>query len=140
MIERKSYAKLKESYEVPHLLQVQLDSYNSFLQMGVPKTKRESNGLQAVFEEVFPIENFDKTCRVEFVNYNLERSKYDVWECQRRGMSFAAPLKVKLRLKTEKEVKEQEVYMGDLPLMTEWGTFVVNGDERVVVYPIFFRG
>ncbi|MBI4845728.1 MAG: DNA-directed RNA polymerase subunit beta [Candidatus Omnitrophica bacterium] len=133
MVERKDYAKLKEIFEVPHLLQVQLDSYMEFLQMDVPKTKKEDKGLQAVFKEVFPIENFDKTCNLEFVSYNLEPSKYDVWECQRRGMSFASPLKVKLRLKTKKETKEQEVYMGELPLMTDVGTFVINGDERVVV-------
>ncbi|MCP4649540.1 MAG: DNA-directed RNA polymerase subunit beta [PVC group bacterium] len=133
MMERKNYAKLKEVFEVPHMLQVQIDSYNDFLQMGVAKTKRASSGLQAVFEEVFPVENYDKTCRVEFMSYNLEFPKYDVWECQRRGMSYASPLKVKLRLRTPNDVKEQEVYMGELPLMTDVGTFVVNGDERVVV-------
>ncbi|MFH1094397.1 MAG: DNA-directed RNA polymerase subunit beta [Candidatus Omnitrophota bacterium] len=133
MMERKNYAKLKDIFDVPHLLQVQRDSYHEFLQLDVPKTKRENKGLHAVFNEVFPIENFDKTCRLEFLYYNLDRSKYDVWECQRRGMSFAAPLKVKLRLRTGKETKEQEVYMGELPLMTDVGTFVINGDERVVV-------
>lgn len=132
-MERKNYAKLKDIFDVPHLLQVQRDSYHEFLQLDVPKTKRENKGLHAVFNEVFPIENFDKTCRLEFLYYNLDRSKYDVWECQRRGMSFAAPLKVKLRLRTGKETKEQEVYMGELPLMTDVGTFVINGDERVVV-------
>ncbi|MDD5746868.1 MAG: DNA-directed RNA polymerase subunit beta, partial [Candidatus Omnitrophica bacterium] len=133
MIERKNYAKLKEVFEVPHLLNVQRDSYDAFLQSDIAKTKRDEKGLQAVFNEVFPIENFDKTCRLEYVSYNLEKPKYDVWECQRRGLSYAAPLKVKLRLRTPKDTKEQEVYMGELPLMTEFGTFVVNGDERVVV-------
>ncbi|MFH2137951.1 MAG: DNA-directed RNA polymerase subunit beta [Candidatus Omnitrophota bacterium] len=133
MIERKNYAKLKEVFEVPHLLQVQIDSYDSFLQFNVAKTKRTKSGLQAVFEEVFPVENYDQTCRLEFISYNLEHPKYDVWECLRRGLSYASPLKVKLRLRTPKDVKEQEVYMGELPLMTDVGTFVVNGDERVVV-------
>ena len=133
MIKRKNYAKLQDVFEVPHLLNVQLDSYYNFLQLGVSKTKREKKGLQGVFYEVFPIENFDKTCRVEFVSYNLDKPKYDVWECQRRGMSYASPLKVRLRLRTGKDTKEQEVYMGELPLMTDVGTFVINGDERVVV-------
>ena len=133
MVKRKSYAKLKESFQIPHLLQVQLESYEDFLQLNVPKTKRESVGLQTVFQEVFPIENFERTCRVEFVSYNLDTPKYEVLECLRRGLTYAAPLKVKLRLRTPKETKEQEVYMGELPLMTETGTFVINGDERVVV-------
>ncbi|MFH1460289.1 MAG: DNA-directed RNA polymerase subunit beta [Candidatus Omnitrophota bacterium] len=133
MKERKNYAKLKEVFESPHLLCVQQESYYNFLQIGVAKTKRQPIGLQAVFKEVFPVENFDKTCRLEFLSYNLEKPKYEVDECQRRGMSYAAPLKVKLRLRTGKEAKEQEVYMGDLPLMTDVGTFVINGDERVVV-------
>ncbi|MBU1044303.1 MAG: DNA-directed RNA polymerase subunit beta [Candidatus Omnitrophica bacterium] len=133
MIERKSYARLKEVFEVPHLLHVQRKSYHDFLQVGVAKTKRENKGLQSVFLEVFPIENFDKTCRLEYLYYNLEKPKYDVEECQRRGMSYAAPLKVKLRLRAGKEVKEQEVYMGELPIMTDYGTFVINGDERVAV-------
>ncbi len=134
MVERKNYAKLKYIFELPHLLQVQRESYNSFIQEGIPRSKRrQSGGLDAVFQEVFPIENFDKTCRVEYVDYTLDRSKYDVWECQRRGLTYASPLKVTLRLRTQKEVKEQEVYMGELPLMTDVGTFVINGDERVVV-------
>jgi DNA-directed RNA polymerase subunit beta len=133
MIERKNYARLKDVFEVPHLLHVQRKSYQDFLQLDVAKTKRQSRGLQSVFTEVFPIENFDKTCRLEYLYYNLERPKYDVDECQRRGMSYAAPLKVKLRLRAGKETKEQEVYMGELPLMTDYGTFVINGDERVVV-------
>ncbi len=133
MTERKSYARLKEVFEVPHLLHVQRKSYHDFLQLDVAKTKRENRGLQSVFVEVFPIENFDKTCRLEYMYYNLERPKYDVEECQRRGMSYAAPLKVKLRLRAGKETKEQEVYMGELPLMTDYGTFVINGDERVAV-------
>ncbi|MBU4306064.1 MAG: DNA-directed RNA polymerase subunit beta, partial [Candidatus Omnitrophica bacterium] len=133
MVDRKNYAKLKEVFEIPHLLQVQLDSYEDFLQLDVPKTKREEKGLQAVFSEVFPVDSFDKTCRVEYVSYKLDKPKYDVWECHRRGMSYAAPLKVKLRLRTLKDIKEQEVYMGELPLMTDAATFVINGDERVVV-------
>ncbi|MBU0634634.1 MAG: DNA-directed RNA polymerase subunit beta [Candidatus Omnitrophica bacterium] len=133
MIKRKSYAKLEEVFDPPHLLQVQLDSYAEFLQLSMPKTKRENVGLQAVFNEVFPMENFEKTYLLEYVNYTLDRPKYEVLECQRRCLSYASPLKVKLRLRTGKDVKEQEVYLGELPLMTDVGTFVVNGDERVVV-------
>ncbi|MCM8812803.1 MAG: DNA-directed RNA polymerase subunit beta [Candidatus Omnitrophica bacterium] len=133
MVERKSYAKLHDVFELPHMLGVQYDSYQRFLQLGVAKSRMENIGLMAAFQEVFPIENFDKTCRLEFVGYHLEDPKYDVWECQRRGLTYGSPLKVKLRLRTQKESKEQEVYMGELPLMTEFGTFVINGDERVVV-------
>ncbi|RKY34327.1 MAG: DNA-directed RNA polymerase subunit beta, partial [Candidatus Omnitrophota bacterium] len=132
-MKRKNYAKVKKVFEIPHLLHVQLESYDMFLQLSAAKTKRKKIGLQAVFNEVFPIENFSKTCKLEFVNYSLDKPRYDVAECKRRGMSYASPLKVRFRLRTENDVKEQEVYLGELPLMTDVGTFVVNGDERVVV-------
>ncbi|MFH1776182.1 MAG: DNA-directed RNA polymerase subunit beta [Candidatus Omnitrophota bacterium] len=133
MIKRRDYTKTAECIQLPNLLAIQIDSYRDFLQVGVPKTKRQNSGLQAVFEEIFPIENFDRSCRLEFVHYILDKPKYDIRECQRRGLSFATPLKAKLRLKTKKDVKEQDVYMGELPIMTPVGTFIINGDERVVV-------
>ncbi|MBU1007021.1 MAG: DNA-directed RNA polymerase subunit beta [Candidatus Omnitrophica bacterium] len=133
MIKRKSYAKLKSVTSIPYLLEVQTDSYASFLQADMPKTKRKQHGLQAVFEEVFPIESNDGSARLEYFYYTLGKPKYDKLECQRRAVSYAAPLKIKIKLKSNKETKEQEVYLGDLPLMTENGTFIINGDERVIV-------
>ena len=133
MIKRKSYAKLKSVTNIPYLLEIQTHSYAAFLQMAAPKTKRKREGLQAVFEEVFPIESNDGNTRLEFSYYTLGKPKYDRLECQRRAVSYASPLKVKVKLKNKKETKEQEVYLGDLPLMTENGTFIINGDERVIV-------
>ena len=128
-----SYAKLSEGLAPPDLVEVQKHSYLEFLQLEVPKHKRGNVGLQAAFQETFPIENADKTYRLEFLHYSLGRSKYNVRECLRNGLTYAAPLKVKLRLVGPKETKEQEVYFGEVPLMTDVGTFAINGDERVVV-------
>jgi len=133
MIQRKNFARIQECFDVPNLIEIQTASYEEFLQLGVPKTKREPKGLQEVFLEVFPIESYDGNNKFEFVSYSFRKPKYNIDECQKRGMTYAAPLKVKLRLRTKKDVREQEVYMGDLPLMTETGTFIVNGEERVVV-------
>ena len=133
MPNRKNFAKLKEGVRIPYLLDIQRQSYANFLQMDRPKTKRKREGLQAVFEDVFPVESNDGNHRVEFLYYTIGRPKYDRLECQRRAVSFAVPLKIKIRLKSKKDIKEQEVYLGDLPLMTENGTFIINGDERVVV-------
>ncbi|MBI4436893.1 MAG: DNA-directed RNA polymerase subunit beta [Candidatus Omnitrophica bacterium] len=133
MIQRKNFARLQECFDIPNLVEVQTASYEEFLQLDVPKTKREPRGLQEVFLEVFPIESYDGNNKLEFVTYSFGKPKYNIDECQKRGMTYAAPLKVKLRLRTKKDVREQEVYMGDLPLMTEIGTFIINGEERVVV-------
>ncbi|MBU4458071.1 MAG: DNA-directed RNA polymerase subunit beta [Candidatus Omnitrophica bacterium] len=133
MPNRKNFAKLKEGASMPHLLEIQRQSYEIFLQIDTSKTKRKREGLQAVFEEIFPIESNDGNHRVEFLYYTIGKPKYDRLECQRRAVSFAAPLKIKIRLKSKKDTKEQDVYLGDLPLMTENGTFIINGDERVVV-------
>ena len=129
----KNFAKLKEVVRIPYLLDVQSESYADFLQLDRPKTKRKNQGLQAVFEEVFPIESNDGNTRLEYLYYTAGKPKYDRLECQKRAVSYAVPLKIKVRLKTKKDTKEQEVYLGDLPLMTETGTFIINGDERVVV-------
>ncbi|MDP3790678.1 MAG: DNA-directed RNA polymerase subunit beta [Candidatus Omnitrophota bacterium] len=133
MLKRKSYAKIEECYDLPNLLDIQLDSYKEFLQADVAKTKRKNIGLESAFREVFPIENSDGEYKLEYLSYSIGKPKYPIYECQKRGMSYAAPLKIMLRLKSKKETKEQEVYLGDLPLMTDTGTFIVNGDERVVV-------
>jgi DNA-directed RNA polymerase subunit beta len=129
----KNFAKLKEVVDIPYLLEVQTKSYEDFLQMDVPKTKRKREGLQAVFEEVFPIESNDGSYTLEFLYYIIGKPKYDRLECQKRAVTYAVPLKIKVRLKSKKDTKEQEVYLGDLPLMTENGTFIINGDERVIV-------
>ena len=141
---RKKFLKHKDSIGIPHLIELQRNSYGLFLQQHTPPTERQSVGLQAVFNSVFPISDFTDTASVEFVSYSFETPKYSVDECRQRGMSFAAPLKVVIRLvvwdidketgaKGIRDVKEQEVYFGEIPLMTGNGTFIVNGTERVVV-------
>src|SRR3954449_82282 len=141
---RKFFGKIHEVAEMPNLIEVQKASYDQFLQIAEPKGGRPDDGLQAVFKSVFPINDFSNTAQLEFVKYEFEPPKYDVDECRQRGMTFAAPLKVTLRLivfdvdvdtgaKSVKDIKEQDVYMGGMPLMTDNGTFVVNGTERVIV-------
>jgi DNA-directed RNA polymerase subunit beta len=141
---RNSFGQIKKVIDIPNLIDIQKQSYVKFLQMGVPADEREDTGLQGVFKSVFPIKDFNETCSLEFVSYHLERPKYDVQECHQRGMTYAAPLKVIIRLvvwdKNEetgeasiRDVKEQEVYFGEIPLQTEEGTFIINGTERVVV-------
>ncbi len=141
---RKSFGKIQEVAEMPNLIEVQKASYDQFLQIEEPQAGRPDEGLQAVFKSVFPISDFSSTSMLEFVRYEFEPPKYDVDECRQRGMTYAAPLKVTLRLivfdideetgaKSVKDIKEQDVYMGDIPLMTMNGTFIVNGTERVIV-------
>ncbi|MDD5043002.1 MAG: DNA-directed RNA polymerase subunit beta [Candidatus Omnitrophica bacterium] len=133
MIKRKSFAKLKEVYDLPNLLDVQLETYREFLQIDVPANDRKNQGLQEVFGEIFPIESPDRLIKLEFISYSLGKPKYTMAESKNRSLSFAAPLKVKFRLTTPRETKEQDAYFGEIPLMTETGTFIINGDERVVV-------
>lgn len=133
MPKRKSYAKIEECYKLPNLLDIQLNSYKEFLQSDVPKSKRENKGLESAFREVFPIQSPDGEYSLEYLSYSIGKPKYEIPECKKRGMSFAGALRIMMRLKSKKETKEQEVYLGELPLMTETGTFIVNGDERVVV-------
>src|SRR6187401_3706824 len=141
---RKLFGHIKEVAEMPNLIEVQKASYDQFLMVDEPVGGRLDEGLQAVFRSVFPISDFSNSSMLEFVRYEFEPPKYDVDECQQRGMTYAAPLKVTLRLivfevdqetgaKSVKDIKEQDVYMGDIPLMTPNGTFVVNGTERVIV-------
>ncbi len=139
---RKSFAKRAGVLDVPFLLATQLESYTSFLQVGVAPENRKNQGLQAAFTSVFPIVSHSGNARLEFVRYTLGEPAFDVKECQQRGLTFASPLRASVRLvildkeaprETIKEVKEQEVYMGEIPLMTGTGSFVVNGTERVIV-------
>ncbi|WP_029007687.1 DNA-directed RNA polymerase subunit beta [Azospirillum halopraeferens] len=141
---RKSFGRIPEVTQMPNLIEVQRSSYDHFLQMDVPPEKRANLGLQEVFRSVFPIKDFSDRAVLDFVKYELEQPKYDVEECQQRGMTFAAPLKVTLRLsvfdveedtglRSIRDIKEQDVYMGDMPLMTANGTFIINGTERVIV-------
>jgi DNA-directed RNA polymerase subunit beta len=141
---RKSFAKLEHVIEIPNLIDIQKRSYDKFLQIDISSDKREDIGLQGVFKSVFPIKDFSETSSLEFVSYNLEKPKYDVDECRARGMTFAAPIKVVIRLvvwdvneetgvQSIRDVKEQEVYFGEIPLMTDSGTFIINGTERVIV-------
>ena len=141
---RKSFGRIPEVAPMPNLIDVQRSSYEGFLQMHVRPDSRTNTGLQEVFRGVFPIDDFAGRGRLEFVYYELEEPKYDVEECIQRGMNYAAPLKVILRLivwdldedtgaKSIRDIKEQPVYMGDMPLMTDNGTFIINGTERVIV-------
>ncbi len=133
MIKRKNFAKIKETHELPHFLDIQRESYKEFLQIDIKADELKHIGLQEVFEDVLPIESFDRTVKLEFISYSLGKPKYEIDESKRRDLSYAAPLKVKFRLTTPRETKEQDVYFGDIPLMTETGTFIINGDERVIV-------
>ncbi|MBU0504265.1 MAG: DNA-directed RNA polymerase subunit beta [Candidatus Omnitrophota bacterium] len=130
---RKNFAKFKEIYDLPNFLDIQTESYREFLQINAAQGDIKTQGLQEVFEDTFPIENTDRTVRLEFVNYTLGKPKYNVGECKKRSLTYAAPLKVRFRLTTPQEIKEQDAYFGELPLMTDTGSFIINGDERVVV-------
>ena len=133
MSERIHFGKLKEAIEPPNLIELQVNSYNEFFQKDVPMSKRRDVGLQAVFREFFPIFGFEEKSSLDFVNYELGESKMSALECQREGQTYSAPLYVTFRYKDERSTKEEKVYMGELPLMTPQGTFVINGAERVVV-------
>ncbi len=140
---RKHLGRVRKVIEVPNLIDIQKTSYDKFLQSTVPQHERLEVGLQAVFRSVFPIKDFNGTSELVYVSYNLEKPKYDVEECRQRGMTFAAPIKVTTQLmiydtreggeRIVRDIKEQEVYFGEIPLMTETGTFIINGTERVVV-------
>ncbi len=144
---RKNFSSVPTVLDTPPLMRLQTNSYDEFLQKDVPPAKREETGLQAVFNSVFPIYDFNKTVSLEFVSYSLEEPKYTVKECRQRGLSYEAPLKVVVRLvfydvavdkdgneqRNVSSIKEQEVYLGNIPLMAETGSFVYNGTERVIV-------
>src|SRR6187431_1635555 len=141
---RKTFAKIAKIIDIPNLIDIQKQSYEKFLQKDTALDQREDLGLQGVFKSVFPIKDFSETSSLEFVSYNLEKPKYDVDECRQRGMTYARPVEVIIRLvvwdtneetgsQSIRDVKEQKVYFGDIPIMTENGTFIINGTERVVV-------
>ena len=141
---RKSFGKIKSDFHIPNLIELQKKSYEKFLQKDVDPGKRNNQGLQAVFNSVFPISDYKQTVSLEFVKYTLQHPKYDVDECRQRKMTFASPLRTTLRLvvfdvkedaeeRVVRDVKEQEVYLGEVPLMTESGSFIINGTERVIV-------
>src|ERR1700742_351191 len=131
--QRINFGRLAEAIETPNLIEVQLNSYRDFLQKDIPVAKRKNEGLQAVFSEVFPIESYDEKIKLEFGDYEIGEPKLSPLECQRESQTFAAPLYVTFRLREDKNVKEERVYMGELPLMAPQGTFIINGAERVVV-------
>ncbi|MDD3669150.1 MAG: DNA-directed RNA polymerase subunit beta [Alphaproteobacteria bacterium] len=141
---RKNFGKIDSVLEMPNLIEIQTNSYNDFLQVGVPASRRQDVGLQAVYKSVFPIHDFAGRGDLEFVSYTLDAPKFDVDECLKRGLTYASPVRATLRLvvwdldaatgaRSMRDIKEQDVYMGDLPLMTRQGTFIINGTERVVV-------
>ena len=140
--EKMSFAKPTKPMEYPHLLDVQVKSYEGFLQRGVPPQKRENIGLQAVFNDIFPITDVNENYSLEFVEYRLSEPKYTVDECRDRDMTYSVSLKALLRLvikekvdetKQVKDILEKEVFLGELPLLTKLGTFIINGAERVII-------
>jgi DNA-directed RNA polymerase subunit beta len=140
----KKFGRIKNTLEIPHLLSLQIDSYKQFLQEEVPPASRPEVGLEGVFRSVFPIEDFNKTATLEFVSYEIGEPKFDVSECLSKGLTYEAPIRIKVRLvvydveeetqnRTIRDIKEQDIYFGTIPLMTEKGTFIINGTERVIV-------
>ncbi len=150
---RRNFGRVKKALDIPNLIEIQTRSYEKFLQKDLPPTKRANIGLQGAFKSVFPISDFSGKCSLEFVSYKIGDVRYDVRECVQKGMTYAAPLKIVVRLvvfdtdrlsdgkinresnetKPIRDIKEQEIYFGEIPLMTENGTFIVNGTERVIV-------
>ena len=139
---RKNFGKLPSAMDIPYLLSIQIDSYRQFTQAGTTVEERLDQGLHAAFKSVFPIVSYSGKALLEYVSYELGKPAFDVKECQLRGSTYSVSLRVKVRLilydkesttQAIKDIKEQEVYMGEIPLMTESGTFVINGTERVVV-------
>src|SRR6478736_4838535 len=140
---RMNLGRVESIVEIPNLIDIQKSSYDKFLQSDSSPRERKEMGLEEVFRSVFPIKDFDGTSELVYVSYNLEKPKYDVDECRQRGMTFAAPIKVTTQLmvydtreggeRIVRDIKEQEVYFGEIPLMTDTGTFIINGTERVVV-------
>ena len=141
---RKDFSKIRSVISIPNLIEIQQKSYERFLQQHVDPTKRELIGLQTVFNSILPITDFNNTCSLEFIKYDLDKPKYDVGECKIRGTTYASAMRITVRLvvydvdddsksKNVRDIKEQDVYLGEIPLMTDTGSFIINGTERVVV-------
>ncbi|HNT56350.1 MAG TPA: DNA-directed RNA polymerase subunit beta, partial [Syntrophales bacterium] len=141
---RKNFGRIKKIVEIPNLIEIQKKSYARFLQRETGSSSRGNFGLQGAFRSVFPIEDFGSKCSLEFVSYAIGEARYDEQECIQKGMTYAAPLKIVVRLvvfetdrasgqKSVRDIKEQEIYFGEIPLMTDKGTFIINGTERVIV-------
>jgi DNA-directed RNA polymerase subunit beta len=131
--ERINFGKLREVIQPPNLIEIQINSYLDFLQKGVPEKQRKPQGLEAVFKEVFPIQSYDERLTLEYVSYTLGDAKNSEIECIREGITYSVPLYVKLRLREEDFIKDEDIYMGEIPMVTERGSFIINGAERVVV-------
>ncbi|MDR2694870.1 MAG: DNA-directed RNA polymerase subunit beta, partial [Deltaproteobacteria bacterium] len=139
----KQFGKINVTLPIPHLLNLQIDSYRKFLQEGAPE-RTPDEGLEGVFRTVFPIEDFNRTASLEFVSYDIGEPKYDQAECIAKGLTYETPIRITVRLvvydvddasgaRSIRDIKEQDIYFGTLPLMTEKGTFIINGTERVIV-------
>ena len=133
MTKRINYGKLQDVLEIPDLIGLQLDSFRDFLQADVPAEKRKNQGLQEIFNEVFPIESFDKQMSVEFISYTIGEPKGEVVDCIKDGHSYGAPLYVDFLVKHNGTEINERVFMGEIPMMTDRGTFVINGAERVII-------
>jgi DNA-directed RNA polymerase subunit beta len=131
--ERINFGKLREVIQPPNLIEIQINSYLDFLQKGIPEKQRKPQGLEAVFREVFPIQSYDERLTLEYVSYTLGDAKNSEIECIREGITYSVPLYVKLRLREEDFIKDEDIYMGEIPMVTERGSFIINGAERVVV-------
>jgi DNA-directed RNA polymerase subunit beta len=131
--ERINFGKLREVIQPPNLIEIQINSYLDFLQKGIPEKQRKPQGLEAVFKEVFPIQSYDERLTLEYVSYTLGDAKNSEIECIREGITYSVPLYVKLRLREEDFIKDEDIYMGEIPMVTERGSFIINGAERVVV-------
>ena len=131
--ERVNFGKLREVIQPPNLIEIQITSYLDFLQKGIPEKQRKPQGLEAVFREVFPILSYDERLTLEYVSYTLGDPKNNELECLREGITFSVPLYVKLRLREEDFIKDEDIYMGEIPMVTDRGSFIINGAERVVV-------
>ena len=133
MSNRTNFGRIKEVIQPPNLIENQVDSYKDFLQMDTPSNQRKVAGLEAVFSEVFPIESYDSRCHLEYVSYRVEPPRETEIEAIREGVTYSVSLYVKLRLREEDHIKDEEIYMGELPMVSERGSFIINGAERVIV-------
>ena len=133
MPERINFGKLKDVLEIPDLIGIQVDSYKTFLQLDTPPDQRVNQGLQEVFNDIFPVESYDKQMVLEFVSYDLGKPKVDIIDCIKDGNTYSAALNVNFRFKNKDAIVEESVYIGDIPMMTDHGTFVINGAERVII-------